>query len=269
MYKLLLVTNCQKVSEAFSAITSWPYLGFKEPRRAGDIETAFDIMSRHHVDGVVMALDDVSQGIFIELMNEKPLLPILQARDVTDTSEAVASLEKLRSLLNRTHADYSNDRYSESDMMQLCRHEYFRKLLGGAETAEQEMLKNLLLLRSRMNPYAPCVIMELIMPDDEGYLQGKWMYGADRLEVAMRNIFGAEKNGMRILVSVVDEKRIFLTGCPMIGEEAPEGREKLLSLVQEHADAGIAHVREFLGIELRIAWVQVRDSLLTLAHQGL
>ena len=268
MYKLLLVTDNEQVIAAFKGITSWSLLGYKEPRIASDIETAFDTLSRHHADGIFIALRDGGNGRFIERMNERPLTPIIIEHEDTTTSQVTRDLEQLSQVLNRTHADYSNDRYSEGEMMQLCRHEYFRRLLSGAEKSEENAMRTMLMLRSRMDPKAPCIIMELIMPEDEGYLQGKWAYGADRLEVAMRNIFGAEKDGMRVLISVIDEQRMFLVACPMIGQKQAVDTDTMLSLVREHAAAGIEHVRDFLGIDLHIASEEIRPSLMSFTYKG-
>ena len=267
MYKLLLVTNRQKVKDAFGGIASWAYLGFKEPRVAGTVDEALQTLSKHHVDGVIISLPEMEQRRLIEIMNERPLIPIV-LEDETVTSEQVTEdVEQIGLLLNRVHADYSNDRTNTTEMMQMCRHEYFRKLLSGSEKDEEKVLRTLLMMRSKMDPWSPCMFMELTMPEDVGYLQGKWQYGADRLEVAMRNIFGAEKEGMRVLVSVVNDQRMFLIACPMIGEKQP-GVEKMQKLIHEHAQAGIEHVREFLCIELHVASEEVRENLLTLTQKG-
>ncbi len=266
MYKLLLVTDNQKILDAFSGVPSWPLLGFKEPRTVSDTESAFSVMDKHHVDAVILGLDEDNRAIFIEKMNEKPLLPILLAEDIDSTDKALLNLDMVCSLLNRLHADYSNDRYNTTEMMQLCRHEYFRKILTGEVRDELTLRKTLLLLRSKMNPYAPCLIMELTILNDEDFLN-ELANGADRLEVAMRNIFGAEKEGMRVLVSVLDDKRIILTACPMIGTEIQD-EDVMYKLVKEHAIAGIQHVKEFLGIHLEIASIQMRSSLITLAQKS-
>ena len=267
MYKLLLVTDNQKIREAFTGISSWSLLGFREPRMAQSPDEAVETMAKHHVDGMVIGLPEQEKRRMIEEMNFHPLIPIILENDQVTVEKAVADVESIGSILNRTRADYSNDRYSEADMMQMCRHEYFRKLVSGKEKNKKDVLRNLLLLRSKMDPEVPCVFMELSMPED-GYLQGKWQAGADRLEVAMRNIFGAEKEGMRVLVSVVDDERIILTACPMIGERMCESAETMRAKVREHAQAGIEHVKEFLGMELSIASEEVRPNLLSLTEQG-
>ena len=268
MYKLLLVTDNPGVQEAFAEVKSWAYLGFKEPRQAHGVDEAFDVMSRHHVDGVIVSLPEEEKCRFIERMNEKPLIPIVLARLPASSETVSQDAELIGQLLNRTRADYSNDRYNEEEMMQMCRHDFFRKLLSGKIATPESAKRSMLVMRSKMDPDVPFILMELGMPEDEGYLQGKWSYGADRLEVAMRNIFGAEKNGMRILVSVVNDKRMFLTACPMIGEAYYRDPLEMMTMVRDHAEAGIQHVREYLGIDLNIVSEEIRPSLVSLTAKG-
>lgn len=267
MYKLLLVTHNQKVKDAFAGVSSWTLLGFKEPRIATSPDEAVATMAKHHVDGMIISLPEQEKRRMIEIMNDHPLIPMILENDQVTVDQVTVDVESIGSILNKTRADYSNDRYSEAEMMQMCRHEYFRKLLSGKEKNKADILRNLLLLRSKMDPEVPCVLMELSVPED-GYLAGKWQDGANRLEVVMRNIFGAEKEGMRVLVSVVDEERLFLTACPMIGEKQPGSVQHMLEIVHDHAQAGIEHVREFLGMDLRIASEEIRPDLLSLADQG-
>ena len=153
-------------------------------------------------------------------------------------------------------------------MLQLCRHDYFRTLLMGEVHDADAMTRHLRLLRSRMDPERSCVLLELGHPEDDGYLALHWHYGADRLEVAMRNFFHAELAGMRILVSVLPDERLYLLACPMVGMEAPADPEQLLRLVREHAEENIDDVREYLRIDLRVTSARVLKNLseLTLAN---
>lgn len=51
----------------------------------------------------------------------------------------------------------------------------------------------------------------------------------------MRNIFGADLYGMRLLVSVLEDGRIYLLACPMLGSmELPDGIS-MSSAVTAHA----------------------------------
>ena len=268
MYKIMLVSSLQPVLDAFSGVESWMYQGFKEPRIVSTPDEALDALTRHHVDGMFIALPEEDRMRLIERMNEYPLIPMLLIEPTATTESVLRDAEMLRSFLIRTHADYSNDRVDIADMMQMIRHEYFRELLSGRVRDRASVLRNLLMLRSKMDPWSPVMVIELTLPEDEGYLQGKWQYGADRLEVAMRNIFGSEKDGMRTLVSVVDERRLFLTACRMIGSDPVMDLEAMKSSVRKHCEDGVAHVREYLGIELKMESEEVRDNLLSFTEKG-
>ena len=149
-------------------------------------------------------------------------------------------------------------------MMQLCRHEFFRALLGGKITDQSAVIRRMRLLRSRMDPTRSCVVVELTMPEGDSYLKGRWHYGTERLEVALRNFFGVELNGMRMLVSVLPDERIFLLACPMLGESA-EQEDSMTGLVSSHAQECIGLVSEYLGLNLSISGIRVLPNLSSLA----
>lgn len=149
-------------------------------------------------------------------------------------------------------------------MMQLARHEFFRRVIGGKEKSRERIRKYLRLLRSRMDATRPCVLMRLAMPEDAGYLPNHWHYGPDRLEVAMRNIFGAELSGMRLLVSVLENETIYLLACPMLEHDAP-APDEAERIVVEHAAWACEHVREYLGLEMEIDGVRRLSTLYDLA----
>lgn len=265
MYKLLLVTDNPDVRDAYDRIDSWEMLGFHQPRIAGSVEEALASLTRHHADGIALNLPDSHWSEMMEALNAYPMLPVIRAYD--DTGKDLENIRELGMLLNRTRADYSNDPYNAALMLQLRRHEYFRSLLAGREVDPEQVLSRLLMFRSKMDPHRPCMVLELETPSHDHYLEGRWHYGADRLEVAMRNIFGAELKGMRVLISVIDEEKIFLVACPMLGCKAPEG-EDMEKLVLEHTRANIDHVREYLDIELRIASIVRLNTLLELTKGG-
>lgn len=261
MYKLLLATDKPEIMDAFQAVSSWEALGFRTPRMVSTAQGAIDSLKKHHADGIAFAFDDKGdETLMNHLAQEYPILPIISAgRNAGQVTDAV---KELRSLLNRTHADFSNDYFGEADMLQLCRHEFFRALIGGKVAEKTDVTRRLKLLRSRMSPDKPCVLVELALPEGDSFLTGRWHYGSERLEVALRNFFGVELEGMRILVSVLPDERIFLLACPMLGEEAVDS---ISGVVHHHAEDSIAHVREYLGLHLSIASVRVLPDLTVLA----
>lgn len=103
--------------------------------------------------------------------------------------------------------------FGEADMLQVCRHDFFRALLFRQIGTKEEVVQHMRLLRSRMDPNAPCVLVDLNLPDGTEYLSGRWHYGTDRLEVALRNFFGAEFHGMRMVAAVVAPDHVRLLCC--------------------------------------------------------
>ena len=266
MYKLLLVTDRPEVVTAFQGVASWESRGFKSPRIVASADEALESLSRHHADGIAYALPrEQAIALTLKLIQHYPLLPVMRAAD--DTATVIKDVAELEALLNRTHADYSDDRYNYAEMLQLARHEYFRSVIGGQIGDPDAMIRHLRLLRSRMDTDRACVLIQLGLPDDDGYLADHWRYGPDRLEVAMRNIFGAELAGMRILVSVLPDERLFLLACPMFGENAPGVDQGLTDIVMAQTRASIEHVRDYLDIDLKVASIRVLPALTALCSK--
>ena len=182
-----------------------------------------------------------------------------------NVTELLESVTELRSLLNRTHADFSNDSFGEADMLQICRHEFFRALLSEQIASKQDVINRMRLLRSRMDPEAPCVLVDLSLPDGTEYLSGRWHYGTDRLEVALRNFFGAEFHGMRMVPAVVAPDHVRLLCCPMLGVAQTED-ESITSLVSEHTLESMDQARTYLDLELCLTSIRVLPSVTALAQ---
>lgn len=262
MYKLLLATDKPEIMEAFQAVNSWESLGFRTPRMVTTVQAAMDSLKKHHADGIAIGFDGAEDAALTAcLMQDYPILPMINAS--RQPGQVIDDVCELRSLLNRTHADFSNDSFGEADMLQLCRHEFFRALIGGQIKQPADVVRRLRLLRSHMSPEQPCVLLQLAMPEGDDFLTGRWHYGSERLEVALRNFFGAELDGMRMLVSVLPDERIFLLACPMLGEAAADS---ISGVVYSHAEESIAHVKEYLGLHLTIAGVRVLPNLTALAQ---
>ncbi|MBR6027850.1 MAG: hypothetical protein IKP40_02080 [Clostridia bacterium] len=262
MYKLLLVTNRPEVVSAFDSIQDWEGLGFRMVRKASSPEDAIAHLKAHHSDAIALALPPEEEHRLITFLNERyPLRPIMRA--TANPEEICAYARETEQLLTRTRADYSNDRYDEAEMMAIIRHNYFRRMLSGAERDPQRIRRGLLLVRSKMDPDQPCVAVRLSVPDDDGYIASHWKHGAEGLEVAMRNIFGAELNGMRILTSILPDEHIYTVACPLLGTE-PRDPDEMLEEVTSHVSGNLSHIYEYLNIDMRIDAVCVLPSILEL-----
>lgn len=266
MYKLLLTTNVAAVRDAFMALP-WEMLGFRTPRVVDSAEAAIDSLARHHADAIAIGLDDAQESdLLARLMTGNPDLPVLCVSEDADVLKS--NVLELRKVLNRINADMSNTAFTPGEQLQVCRHEFFRALMDGRIDSAATVKRLLRLLRSRMDPTRPCVAAELVMPDDSDFLKGRWHYGTERLELALRNIFGVEVEGLRILSCVLPGDRIVLLGCPMLFHDATEQADELVGLITHHVNDCIAHVDEFLGLDLSIADIRVLPVLTALAKDA-
>lgn len=260
MYKLLLATDRPEVLDAFGEIRDWERLGFRPPRTAGSADAAEESLRAHHADAVAVALPPEEERKLVADMGcpHWHLRPIMRA--AADRETVLKDVMELELLLSRTRADYSNDPYSDETMMLLQRHDFFRRVIAGEESDPDRIRRYMRLLRSRMDPEKACVLLSLRLAEEGEELSDHWRYGPERLEVAMRNIFGAELSGMRLLFSILRDERIFLLACPMLGRETPP-EEKLVDIVTDYTRRTIDHVREYLGISLEITGARLCPSV--------
>lgn len=263
MYKLLLAANDQAVRDAFQAV-AWEELGFRQPRIVETAAEALINLKAFHADAIAIALPSGEDDVLMEkLLSSYPDLPVMAAaRKRGDVEKHVLELRKL---LHRMNADISNDSFTAADQLRVCRHEFFRALMDRRIRTEEDVVRLLRLVRSKMDPFKPCVVAELAMPASSDFLKGRWQYGPERLELALRNIFGVEVAGLRILSCVLPGDRIVLLGCPMRFHEAEAEGYSMTGVVSGHLQDCIDHVDEYLGIDLSIASIRVLPALTAMA----
>jgi len=263
MYKILLATNDQKVRDAFAAV-AWENLGFKQPRMAATVDEAICSLKAYHADAIAIALPaEEDDALIRQLLKRYPDMPVMEAPDMR--GEVEIRLMELRKLLVRLNQDVSNDSFTLADQMMVCRHEYFRAMMDRRIPSAKDIERMLRLVRSKMDPHRPCVVAELQMPAGSDFLKGRWHYGPQRLEMALRNIFGVEVAGLRILSCVLPGDRIILLGCPMLYHELETEENSMTGLVSRHVQDCIDHVDEYLGIDLTISAMHVLPALTAMA----
>ena len=265
MYKLLLVSDREEVLNAFEQIQNWERQGFKPPHIRHDFEGTKDSLAKHHADGIAVAVNPEEEKKILAYLQEFfPNVPLFQAG--TTPEEVLRYLNELNILLNRIHADFSNDRFREIDMLQECRHEFFRKLMTGRVSRKDDLVRNMRLLRSRMDPDRPCMLVELEEPagSDHDKLEGRWHYGPDRLELALRNSFGGDVEGIHVLPTVHTDGRILVLCCALYGVETAVTGDRMTAMLTAHIADGIAHLKEFFGLDLHISGIRVLPSLYVL-----
>ena len=266
MYKLLLVSDREDVLNAFAQIENWERHGFKPPHIRHDFEGMLDCLAKHHADGIAIeVIPDEAKKIYPYLQENYPNVPLFTAG--TTPEEVLRYLNELNILLNRIHADFSNDGFREIDMLMECRHEFFRKLLTGRVERKDDLVRNMHLLRSRMDPESACMIMELEQPpeSEQDKLEGRWQYGNDRLEYTLRKSFGGDVEGVHILPTVHTDGRILVLCCSLSGAESSvKTQDQMTALLTTRIADGIAHLKEYFGLELHITGIRVLPSLYTL-----
>ena len=266
MYKLLLATDRHDVQDMFSEISDWENRGFRKPRMASSAQEAIACLENHHVDAIVYCLNaQEEKQLYGALVQSYPDLPIFRVGENRAAQEMI--LNEVRVVLNRVRADFSNDGYSIADMMKFSRNEFMRTLLSGGVAGRREVLFRLKLLRYPLAVDKPCVLLDMLLPQGDEYLAGRWHYGSERLEVALRNFFGTEHGSISFSVAVVSPQLIRLLACPLEDSGEAEGEESLTRQVVDSVQEAIERIREYPALEVRLESVRVLENVTALASQ--
>lgn len=266
MYKLLLTTNDQAIRDAFYAV-KWEELGFRQPRVVSSAEEAVSSLKVNHADAIAIALPEEEDAALVAtLMERHPDLPIMAASRKSGHVERYAL--ELRRLLNRINADVSNTSFTTAEQLQVCRHDFLRALVDERIPDAKTVQRLLRLTRSKMDATRPCVLAQLSMPENSDFLKGRWQYGNERLELALRNIFGVEVQGLRILSCVLPGERIVLLGCPMLFHDVVAEGSSMTGVITSHVQECIDHVDEYLGLDLTISSIRILPALTAMAKDA-
>lgn len=263
MYKLLLVSDQEEVLNAFAQIKNWELLGFKQPHIRHDFEGAKDSLAKHHADGICIAVKpEEEEQILAYLQSDFPNVSIFEAGRTEE--EVLRYLSELKILLNRIHADFHDGRADNSNVLQLCRHEFFRKVVNGNIRNSTDLHRNMRLLRSRMDADRPCLLIELDQSVPNDKLEGRWHYGRDQLDVALRTSFAGDLNGIHILPTVHPDGRILVLACPLHGVDTDMTVDTMTAMLTSYTAESIQHMKEFNGLELHITGIRVFPALTAL-----
>ncbi len=189
VYRLMVVTNLQSTKDFLQNYSVWTQNGFKFPHFRDSQETLQEGLQKHHIDAIAVRMEDPQKDaeILSFLANSFPLIPIFKAHQEEDKLKI--SLERLRKALDKINADYTDDDYSYDQKFNIVRNRWFSKYIRGSLTDIAEFEEKNLIYCSNIALAAPCALAELKIPGRADYLLNDWRYGADRLEVALRNFF--------------------------------------------------------------------------------
>ena len=263
MYKLMLVSDREDVLNAFDQVRNWGFNGFNQPHVRASVEGAREGLQRHHADGIAYALSpEENAKMFDFLRAEYPMLPIFEAGRTP--LEVNKYLEELLKLLNRLHADFSSDFYDEQEMMIRARRHFFRGLVSGKQMTCEELTRNMMLLRSRMDARRPCVLMSMQLSGaaDDG-LEGLLQDRDHLLERELNHSLGGDVGGYHVLPLVTGDGRAFVLAGSLMDSEQ---EENITAILNEYVREGIRHAEEYRGIHLRVTEVHVMPSLYAFCH---
>lgn len=245
MYRLLIVTENQGVNDMISAMQGWEKLGFKPPRLRTTVAEALECMKKHHIDAIAVDHIPAFDELFAYLDQNAPDLPMFQIAADEESQRQV--VQELSRLLNRLNADDSNDAYDLSFNMQVQRDRWMKKLLCGLVTSEEELIRQMQLYRFNAHVDLPCVLAQLEMSDEDGFMSERWHYGSDRLETALRNFFGHGHSHMIMHVAVVSPEEVRVLCYPASAEYGVSE-----NIAYDYMHETVEQIENYLGLHMNI-----------------
>ena len=264
MYKLLVVSDQDEVTDAYGQIHNWEYNGFRRPHFRRDVAGAKEGLQKHHVDGIAMALDPASEAeLRAYLQAEYPLLPIFEAGRTPE--EALEYLGELNYLLNRIRADFSSDRFNEQEMLIRARRHFYRKILSGEKITCRELQRGIQLRRSRMDPEKPCIIITLERtapsenrladdPLNRDHLLERWLFQS----------FGGDVCGYHVLPLVTKNDEIFVLAGALRDQPETETDVDRATALKDCVEQGLQHAEEYQGLHLKMTGMEILPSMYAL-----
>lgn len=245
MYRLLIATRQPKTKALIADLKDWESFGFKPPHLRENAAEAEDCMNKHAIDAIAIDYDSEWKP-FLDLLNttysDLPLFPIESSQE-----KQYAVLRDLSHLLARIKADDTNDQRDLSYMMHQQRARWMRRLISGMEHSADDIRRKMLLHRCTMLPDDPCVIACLYINKDDAFINERWHYGQDRLEMALSNFFGYHHAGLAITVTVVSQEEVRVLFCP----EQSTGQLDETDIAR-YVKETIEQIEHYLGLSLHL-----------------
>lgn len=248
MYRLLIVTGNPSVKEMLTAMEGWETMGFKPPRLYDTAEEAVEGLRSYKADAIAVEDSSAFDEFCAYLDEEYPTKPIFQLARTDEAQRRI--LQELYSLLKRLRADDTDDNYDEAYMLQQQRDRWLRKLVCGLIASEEEMARQLRLYRCREKMDVPCVLARLELPDDDGFISDRWHYGSERLETALRNFFGHEREHMLMHVAVISQQEVRILCYP--ADDHGVSENAAFEYIQETID----QIDHYLGLHMKVLEVR-------------
>lgn len=262
MYRLLIVSKAAQIEAIFTSIESWEAMGYKQPRIRQSVDAAIECMHKHHIDAIAIDDDPEFKPLYAYLDQNAPDMPIFQlGKDVSEQKEIIRQLDQL---LGYLHSDHSDDDYDESYYMNLARANFMHRLLCGRIETSEELLSQHKLLRMNEKTDEACVYITLSVPQGDQFLSGRWHYGSERLEMALRNFFGKEYAHMSVCLSVVSPEEVRVLFCPVNGAVATAQDQD----VRDYIKDTIQSIEHYLGLSMALESIDKVGGLYAFTTQN-
>lgn len=255
MYRLLVVTQDARTEAMFASMEGWEAMGFKPVRIRNSVEDAIACMGKHHIDAIAFEPLPVWEPLRAYLDEHAPCMPIFEI--APDAQKQYAVIKSVFQLLCQLHSDHSNDDYDEALNFQQARERWLRKLLSGMVPTSAEVLTCHRMFRCTIDTERPCVYVRLTIPPDDPFVTGRWHYGSERLETAIRNFFGTEREHAQMRVAVVSPMEVRFAACPNKGESDRFDQARLVEYVRETLE----QIDNYLGLRMNMEEVRTLDSV--------
>ena len=268
MYKLLLVTDREEVIDTFAKVQNLADMMMDPVTVIRDIPEAIAYLERNAVDavGYSFRLTDPAP-LHTYLMDVRPSMPIFQTHHHDNTLHD--ELIRVRAFLDRMRMDDSQEGMDDAQALQYLRDELMHQLLAREIPSPAELKSRLKLVRAQnISTDKPAFLFDFDMPQGELYLDGRWRYGRQRLESALRNNFiGRYADGIHYGVAMLSPRHIRLIACQEKGgsDENPQDCERR---VRAYVDDKVSRVKQYLDLELELEQFTVLSSINEIADNN-
>ncbi|MBQ7455769.1 MAG: hypothetical protein IJS53_04935 [Clostridia bacterium] len=266
MYRLLIATKESRMLDELNEAVSWNSLSFRPPMIVSTAEEAIETMETKRVDCVAYLLDSQEARKLSNYLNTmRPSLPVFELQRTVEGQTRI--IRDMRRILDRVHADFSDEIVDEETVMAMLRDELMHRLLAGEIQDEETLRCQLQMLRAHLSPEKECVLYEFDLPQGEIYLNAQWRYGSERLENALRsNFFGRYYEDLYYIVAVLNPRLIRLVVCQRVDREN-EPTESLVERADQHVTQTIENIKEYLGLDMVLLTRETIRNLCALTEQ--
>ncbi len=265
MYQIIVVTMNPEILSTYEKITDWSDMGLLTPVYLRTVSEAKAYLKAHKVDAISYRLEDSQSEELHTFLDENfPAMPIFHASAREERLREV--LREAKTILNRLHADFSDETYSEDEIMYMLRREFISALMEGKVQKPLEVRSRMKMLRCKADIENSVFLVDMEIPAGDLFLSDRWRYGEERLEVALNNFFGKESENIIYYLSMPSAKTLRLLAMPRA--EARNADTSVTAVVSRHVNDSIDKMRDMLELEVRVVGVEALPNLMSLAIEG-